>query len=62
MKLEIAVLWENKNWDTHQIDVPFALDDSSECWEECETYCKWDVYTIPQFSRAVRIIPWDIVE
>lgn len=62
MKLEIAVLWENKNWNTHQIDVPFVLDDSSECWERCEKYCKFDAYNLPDFARAAKIVAWDIVE
>jgi len=62
MKLEVAVLWETKDWDTYQIDVPFELDRSSKCWQRCEAYCKYEAHSIPDFRKAIRIVAWDIVE
>lgn len=60
-RLEIARLWENGTWDTELVEVPFDLDDTAECWEQCQKYVREVLNCAAQYRKCATVLAWDIV-
>lgn len=62
MKLEIARLWERGNWDTEIVEVPFAIDETPECWERCRKYASEELSLLAKYRNCAAVLPWGLVE
>lgn len=61
IRLEIARLWDDGTWDTELIEVPFDLDDTAECWKQCQKYMQEILNHTERYHKCAAVLAWDIV-